>query len=241
MISVIIPTMWYSKCIQYQMPILNYHPLVDEIILFNNRPEASVNTVLQFSKVKEQNDGKNNYVGPCWNAGVEMAKNDKIVILNDDVIFNKSLIDFLDSSINEDYGMLCIEPGNVGLVIDNGGVDLDDDRNEPKIRRFLDRISHKPPETHSLVTTDRLRHKAAIIFGIHKNNYVPIPEDLKIYYTDSWVFKMCEKKGKPNFFIKGGEIKSKMSCTVGHFREDTRREGSIYAQIFRNNGLKPTW
>jgi hypothetical protein len=44
------------------------------------------------------------------------------------------------------------------------------------------------------------------VFAIHKNSYLPIPEDLLIHYGDNWLF---DKSGKSNYqihnWIMGGE------------------------------------
>ena len=47
---------------------------------------------------------------------------------------------------------------------------------------------------------------------MHKESYVPIPEDLLIHYGDDWLFT---KSGKPNYEIINWEMSGESEQTSG--------------------------
>jgi len=58
--SVIIPTMWKSKCLDEMIPL--YDKYVDEIIIIDNNPEEK--RKLKSDKIKILSKGHNIYVNP---------------------------------------------------------------------------------------------------------------------------------------------------------------------------------
>ena len=50
------------------------------------------------------------------------------------------------------------------------------------------------------------------VFAIHKNSYIPIPQDLLIHYGDDWLFT---KSGKQNYEIINWEMGGESEQTSG--------------------------
>lgn len=227
MISVIIPTIWSAKEIDVMLPKVNDHSLVSEIILIDNRPELSHEhkDVCRLSKLKYKTFGENIYPVRSWNYGWETSLNDKLVFLNDDVVFSIALFDFIHDIITEENGMITVNADSV---------------QQPT----KDLILHRevPASAMSTEQCKRLRHKAAIFFGIHKNCYVSIPEELKIHHNDTFLWKICEKNGKKNLSINGAELRTQMSVSVKQFpkivKEDSKNMPSVFAKYGLNTNLR---
>ena len=220
MITVIIPTMWKAKEIGVMLPLLDAHPLVGEIILIDNAPENKDGVVCSLPKVKYVTFGKNIFPVPSWNYGWENAKYEKLLIINDDVLFSISLVDAIYDQIIETNGTITLSPDCVLPKT-------------PDMRLLTNRLPHHI----KFIPCVRLKHKAAVVLGIHKNSYIKIPEELLIHYNDTFLFKICEKNGKHNISAKDLEARTNMSTTVKNFRTITDKESRDYPKIFEKYGI----
>ena len=91
MVSYIIPTLWKSPNI-FKL-IKSFELIIDsdaQLIIINNdvkendyQPHDRRITVLKMQR--------NEYVNPSWELGVEYSLNNKVCIVNDDIIFEKTL------------------------------------------------------------------------------------------------------------------------------------------------------
>lgn len=185
MISVIIPTMWKSELIADSLKQLVKHDLVGEIILIDNYEGV---TPIKFidSKILHIREGKNTYVNPAWNKGVKLARFDKILIMNDDVDTDMSVIDLVYPFITPENGMIgsgttCWKP-----------------------------YYHKD-STPDVVETRWRTVCYGCLFFIHKESYTPIPDTMKIWFGDDWLFR---KSGKPNYQIQNWFMGGDASQTV---------------------------
>lgn len=220
MISVIVPTMWKGREIIKMLPLLNDHPLVGEIILIDNDPSQKDQATCELSKVKYLTYGSNIFVTAAWNRGYETAVNDKLLIINDDVIFSPQLVDAIYDHIVETNGTITIDPPSVTLPVNPIGL------TSPK--KVSDIIVKPCPN---------LKHKAAVIIGIHKNSYVLIPEEIMVYYNDSFLFSMCIKNQKPNLAITGAEVRTKMSTTVSTAKMQVKSDQAKFKEVFKRYGI----
>ena len=220
MITVIIPTMWKGKEISVMLPRLNDHPLVGEIILIDNDPIERNDGIKNLSKVNYVSFGYNIFVGAAWNYGWKHAAHEKLLIINDDVMFSIDVVDAIYDSINEETGAILFHAEGV-----------------QKPTSTLELNQNKTLKDISLHPNPKLRHRAATLIGIHKNNYSEIPGEFKIYFTDTWLFDMCVKRGLPNKEIRGAEVRTEMSKTVKHFRSITQHEWKIYKEVYSRHNL----
>lgn len=222
MISVIVPTMWRGKEIVNMLPAINDHPLVSEIILIDNDPSRKNEGLCALSKVKYVTFGINIYPVPSWNYGWEHAENDKLVIINDDVLFDPVLLTALDAAISEDVGTITMDPD---IVLDSSE---------------SDQVIPSGATVDGIVFRDApdLRYKSAIILGIHKKVYEKIPEELLIHYNDEFLFRLAMARGKTNKFAHGNfRCKTRMSTTVTLFSTITQKEAGIYKEVFSKYGI----
>lgn len=153
--SVIIPTLWKSNRIHRLLTDLSNCDEVGEIILIDNANGQKV----EIPKVKHVRLKENIFVNPAWNFGVELAMNEHIAILNDDVNFNTNIFGWLLSQ----------ELGVCGLAYENYTI-----KQDRKYQLFE--------------ITERNYGWGCAIFTT-KTNYTPIDERLKIACGDDWLIK----------------------------------------------------
>jgi hypothetical protein len=184
-------------------------PLVDEIIIINNDSKNTPDDpILADEKIKMFDFGENIYVNPAWNFGVHTSKNDKVCILNDDMIFDIKLFFHLDDFPLEDTGVVGICPGHV-------------EHNQPKFETGSIKIIPWAGQ-HTL--------GFGCLFFIHKSWWMDIPADLKVYYGDNWVFDTCLWKGKTNFIITDLLHHTPYAQTTGSIVNDfLNKETEIYS------------
>lgn len=183
MITVIMPSMFIPSGIIDRIKEITSHPLVQEFILIDNTNDGyEINeTIPKLRHIKEK---KNTFVNPAWNKGVSLAKTDKLMIVNDDIItdFN-GLIDLVYNEISENRGII-----GLGTGCWNG-----------------------TNKNFKLSQIDRLSTGFGCLFFIHKNSYLTIPDDLKLWYGDNWLF---EKTNKKPYQITNWPVTGVLSATV---------------------------
>lgn len=70
----------------------------------------------------------------------------------------------------------------------------------------------------------------ACLFFINKKNYTFIPDRLKIFYGDDWLFATNKAKGRVNKKIFGFPIKGLISATARDFQQKCATELPIYRE-----------
>lgn len=205
MITVIMPSMFIPTGIIDRIKEIVKHPLVGEFILIDNTDDGyEINdTIDKLIHIKEK---KNTFVNPAWNKGVSLANNDKLMIINDDVItdFN-GLIDLMYHEITEQRGIV-----GLGTGCWNGT------QKEFKLKEI-----------------DRLSTGFACVFFIHKNSYITIPDELKVWYGDNWLF---EKTNKKPYQIINWPVGGELSVTVNRpeFNDLINKDTSNWKTICRS-------
>ena len=166
MFSVVIPTLWKSTTFPELFKRYMESPLVDEIIIIDNNEAETPLDFSQFPKVVHVRPGKNIYVNPAWNLGVAMAKNENVLISNDDVVFSVDAnLEFaLKNLSDQSYKIIGVDP--------------------------------KSYSEHSANPEISKRHHIGKGWGcllfLKKSNYKEIPHDLKIYFGDDWLALKAE-------------------------------------------------
>lgn len=220
MISVVIPTMWKFA------PFLNFledviaHPLVGEVIIIdNNRIERPDHPVLRNPNVVVLDFGRNIFVNPAWNIGVLGAAYDKVVVANDDIIYDTRVFNRIYDYITPHNGVIgfgTVPPTEIG-----GSLGM------------IDVVPYAPG-----VST----YAFGSFFAVHKQTYDPIPVQLEAYFGDNWVFDTNLWKGKTNYVIQNLFYYNEIGATGRHlpFLIDMfHKEKKIYKQIIQSRGLDP--
>jgi hypothetical protein len=184
MYSVVALTMWKCERFRETLRELNEHPLVGEIILIDNS-ESDVEP-LNLSKLNHIKEVKNTYINPAWNKGVSLAKYDKLLVLNDDLWFDWNIFSILQPYITEEIGL-------IGMAEEN----FDNPSNE----FGLEPIYHR-------------NGGFACAFFIHKNNWIDIPFEMKLWGGDDWLFVKNRENKKQNYKIVGFKLEGEVSGTL---------------------------
>jgi len=199
--SVIIPTMWKSNRTLKLLEDLNNCQLVNEIIIIDNNPSERPEFNISKCKVIEQKE--NIYVNPAWNLGVKISKNELIVICNDDINF----------SVNEIFDYV------------------------NKNKKMLGCIGVHP---QSYVSNNKIGMELGYHTGgggwgclmfCKKENWIQIPEDLKIGYGDDWI----AITNKPTYSLYHSyKIETEMSTTSSQkvFNQVVNSDIKIWKRIF---------
>lgn len=98
MFTVVIPTMWKPDTFEEQLNSLCCSQYVDEIILINNNKYSTPNfRILDHKKILHINPYENLVVNPSWNLGVMLSNNNNICLLNDDLLIDTKVFEFMSS------------------------------------------------------------------------------------------------------------------------------------------------
>lgn len=168
--------MWRKK--DFTLEALKYYLSINEvkkiIIIDNDFKERPKSEIFNSPKIKILNYGKNIYVNPAWNKGMENASEDLICICNDDIKIDKLIIEFASFyESRESHNLDLIGLGNLnydGLAI----CPFEMDRSKP------------------LGSQNGGRRFGHAMF-LRKKNYKPIPNDIKIWFGDDYIVRNAKK------------------------------------------------
>ena len=191
--SIVIPTLQKNKRIlNLLLNELSESDYIGEIILIDN---TGCGFKSQVSKLKIINPNTNLYVNPAWNYGVKESKYDYIGILNDDILLPQNIFEqILDHLESND---------SIGLI----GLD--------SIRKTenSDLLDYPKEQEIKICPTDvRDNCWGSAIFG-RKSQFYFIPEEMKIWCGDDYLFNMNVKNGYTNYKIYDIEVKHLHSNT----------------------------
>jgi len=210
--SVIVPTMWKTaKTFAGFAKSLCAHPLVGELIIINNQSELTPEG-LNNPKIRMIDPGRNIYVNPAWNLGVKTSRYDRLCIVNDDVIFDLTVLERLKDRLTPESGVFGLCPG------------VADFNQPPVINGNIDIIPWSGQHTYGF----------GCLMFIHKKSWREIPAGLEIYYGDNFIFDLQLHEKKTNYLITNMLFKSQFaattsdkSITAGFLEKET----PIYEQI----------
>lgn len=183
--SVVIPTLQRSDDLHDVVELCAAHPLVAEVLVINNAPAL---LTFESGKVRVLDQGENIFVNPAWNLGAREARGEYLAIINDDIRFDPELIDHAAATLAKPF---------VGIVgIDGAHL------NHPRAEKIRTRIA-----TYEHVTLG-----FGMIMFLRAKDYVPIPDRVKIWGGDDWLF-MQQKR--PNRVLIGARVETDVSVTSG--------------------------
>ncbi len=182
--TIIIPTLWKSDRIHQLLRDLISSEFVDEIILIDNAGKY-FEYYEALDKVKLIQVEENIYVNPAWNLGINIAKNDCIALVNDDINFNTNIFGIITKDILSEFGIIGQSEFNYK------GKNSD----EPILEKWNGKIRD---------------WGWGCLIMFNKNNWINIPDDIKIWYGDDYIFN-CNHT--PKATLKNFNIETEMSTT----------------------------
>lgn len=219
-VSITVPTMWKCKDILYEaLQLYINSSLVDDIIIIDN---DRINTpewdLLNNPKIRLVKMYENIFVNPAWNLGVSLAKNELVNIVNDDIIYDINCLEkVLKSAENPNFGIIGFSPG--------------------------DTLHNQPPHIHEnidLITCNSVQrpHGFGMSMFVRKSDWIDIPDDLKIYFGDDFLFDRFFKDKKDILVltnIKFSTPFAQTTSTITNHAEILHNEGNLYV-----SSIKPT-
>lgn len=213
--TVIIPTIWKFDKFSIQLDDYLKNDLIDEIILIDNSFEYYNHYESIPDKINLIQQTNNIYVNPAWNLGVEISKTENIIIANDDILFDSLeyihyLNYFLNYMIDKKEGI-----GFVGSHSENYQLQ---NNNNPKIEKY-----------------DNRNNKGGwgCLFAFRRSSWIPIPNELKIWYGDNWIHMY----NKEIYQLRGFKIETKMSTSSDlNIVSDIKNNDTLIWQKMLRNG-----
>lgn len=178
--SVVVPTLWrYPFFVDFLKDLVRF-PMVDDIVVINNNMAATpVDDIFQHAKIRMIAQGENIGVNPAWNLGVQISRNNKVCIVNDDVIFDLKMFYHVDTVLSPASGVVGICPG----VADFG--------QPPVVSGAIKILPWAGQHTYGF----------GCLMFVHRAWWIDIPAGLRIYYGDNWIFDTCLARGRTNYII----------------------------------------
>lgn len=195
--SVIIPTMWKPDMhVLFQNMLQDYvdHPLVDEILIIDNDTSAIPSwNIFGHDKIKIIHQTKNIGVNPAWNLAVPMTRNELLIFGTDDIRYDLKLLEKIQPLLTREAGVFGILQGEERF-------------NQPL---FTDgSINFKEYKSG-----DNLFGFGQTMF-LHRDNYIPIPEQFKIYFGDDIMIHNQLRHHRKVYCIYNIAFQSLMATTV---------------------------
>lgn len=217
MFTVIIPTMWKYKPFYQFLQDMVWTPAVGQIVIIDNDPDNRPELdVLNDPKIDLITFGKNIYVNPAWNAGVKLAKFERLCLYGDDLIFDLKLFNRLIPHISPLRGVYGVCPGNVEMgqtPFTNGNIDI---------------------EFAPLPYDYRRNFGFGMLMFLHKDNWIDVPEGLQLYWGDNFIFDTQYYMTNQNYFITNLLHHTPFAATVSQITEHgvmIQNENIVYNQV----------
>lgn len=165
--SIIIPTMWFSNKLKCLVDELLKSELVDEIIIVDNNTSSNDKINFINDRIKILPQKENIFVNPAWNLGVNISKNQNIIISNDDLCISK-INNILLEIIKTDFDFIGLDYQNIN-------------KNDEVI------INRAP---------GGMTKGFGCFMYVKKDKYIQIPDNIKIWFGDAILHNTIENKGK---------------------------------------------
>lgn len=222
MISYIVATMWrYEPFADFIKDLVNHH-LIGEIIIIDNDPSRRPENLIEHEKIKILTTGVNIFVNPAWNWGVSESKYDKLVIANDDLLFDIRIF-------NRIYDYIIPENGVSGLSVWPN--ETHNVTGDIKIKEWY-------PGANTF--------GFPMLMFIHKNSWVKIPANLNVYFGDNFIFDNSLWNSKKIHLISDvfyyspyGQTGKSDSEFAKFLSEKFEKEKELYAEIIKSKGYHP--
>lgn len=205
-LSITIPTLQKRPEFLYQLVnSLVKDDSVGEVIVIDNSTKG-----LDFNneKVRVIIPQENLFVNRSWNLGVQESKYDYIGIFNDDICIPEGFCSKIIEKISDEIG-----------VIGTNGYSMINKSYEPET------ITDNSFELEEVPYTT---FNYGVMLFMHKNNYYQIPEELKIFYGDDYLFVMNQKHKRKNYVIENLKMYHYGSLSSKAFSDLIKKENSLF-------------
>jgi hypothetical protein len=156
---------------------------------------------------------ENLYVNKSWNIGVELANNNIVCLLNDDIEINfQTIKNNIEAINNLDFGIIGFDANR----------NLKTERNEDD-----DIFEFKEAECRYL--------GFGCMMFIRKENYIKIDERLRIFFGDDLLYWWNRDKNKrPIYIIDNLKALGSLSVTSANYNAEIQVELPYFDEVIRN-------
>jgi len=220
MITVVMPVLGHIKLTNNMLRMMSNNIVKPEmVIIFDNDYKSNLGSIIEKYRGELNicyiKNNTNIGVNPCWNEGILRSKTPLISILNNDLLISKYFFKKIIETYNENdkYGIIC--PNTI--------------KNRATVETTND----------DKVIVNKMGKREGWAFTIRKdltNKMDPIPEELKIYCGDDYLFKKCRDLEYKAVKIMNNYIYHFGGVTVsGHFGKRTplKEEKVIWSDILK--------
>ncbi|MDY3677852.1 MAG: glycosyltransferase family A protein [Actinomyces urogenitalis] len=184
MFSAVIPTLHQPTYLHGLIEVLTEHEAVDEVIVVNNSAEELRWLSATPPKTRVLDQKENIFVNPAWNLGAREARGSHLLILNDDIVLPRAYISTIASLYRHAApGMVAPAPSSFTRRRDG--------------LPFISPAYHRP-------------RGFGVAMAIAREDWVPIPEHLKVFFGDDWQFLSQRKR---NYVLHGYRVDTPMSVS----------------------------
>lgn len=163
--------MWRPDTFEEELIQVCSSSFVNDVIIINNEKESTPKwNILNYYKILMVTPPSNIIVNPSWNIGVRLAKNNNVCLLNDDLLFDNQVFDFMSNHLDKH---LC------GL-----------------------RMTNTDPPIELNPADQRCLGFGCMMF-VRKDTYDIIPETLRLFYGDDYLFRLNKLKNNDVYYIDG--------------------------------------
>jgi hypothetical protein len=182
--SIVIPTLWKSDRTKKLLSDLNDCEYVDEIIVIDNEYDGYQDTKVE--KIRFVSFGGNIYVNPAWNKGIELARNNNIALINDDINFNPNIFEVINEDILNQFGIIGMGEGNYKSLNIEG---------DPILEVWQPGVND---------------WGWGCFIMLNKKDWIDIPDDIKIWYGDNII---KDVNPAPKACLRNFRVDTEMSTT----------------------------
>jgi hypothetical protein len=193
-LSVVIPTLWApgEAFVLKLLRRLSRMAEVGEILLIDNRPEAAPRGLGGIAKVRHLPQPQNLFVNPSWNLGVEQARLPLVALCNDDILPPRRLLRLAMAALRDNPAL------PIGLI----GTDKSCFEKCP-------RQEAKGSSRGRLRTVQQRRYGYGCLMVMRRSCYTPIPDWIRIYGGDDWLFQQQLQQGRLNLAVDQLQIRQR--------------------------------
>lgn len=193
-IDVIIPTMLCSNLniFCYTLNELKHSKLINKIIIIDNieNNDFEKNFLVDDDFILLKPNG-NIFVNPAWNLGIKHMESEYYIILNDDILLKGEVIDLIHNSFlkKEDMRLLYVH-------MEERCEEVNYDNEINVYEKYLENLGNQ-------IKINVFNSRGGSFVMGRKDEWVEIPNDLKIFCGDDYIFDITEKlfPNKKNYQI----------------------------------------
>lgn len=215
MIDVVIPTLLLSNpdVFKYTLKQLNESKVVGKIIIIDNTDAKRFrNEFKNFitDKFEIIEHGKNIFVNPAWNQGMEKVTSNYYLILNDDILCHKYLLNICNAYLNEEK--------NVGLITITTKNGMKTNVYDAEIQKVIE------GKNDAKFNTKMPHNRQGWFMCGRTSDWKAIPDTIKIFYGDDFIYRELRKKKKKCVILSPYFISHFESTTVNTSNDRRKKE-----------------